>query len=268
MNLRKGEIITLKDNVWLQRQKTAGKVLADLHNELFQMIKVGYKKPLYHLDAFANNFILSNNCTPSFYQYNGFPSSICVSINKELVHGFGNRDIILKEGDVVTIDAGTTFQGAIADCAISYVVGQPKNDSIVKLLTSCQNSLNNAIGVFSPGKTIGDIGEAISKVGKEDGFGVIVNYGGHGLDYDTLHTSPFVSNDGKSGEGISIQPGMSIAIEPMFVLGKNIRTKILRDNWTVITNDIGVHFEHSVTLDEEGKCHIITEHGITVKDMF
>jgi len=99
-----------------------------------------------------------------------------------------------------------------------------------------------------------------------DGFGVIVNFGGHGIDYNKLHADPFIPNKSSVNEGVTMQAGMSIAIEPMFVLGKNVKTKTLSDKWTVITHDIGCHFEHSISLDEDGNRHIITEHGISAKD--
>lgn len=266
MTVSKGQIISLKDKDFLEKQKIAGEVVKNLHREFFKMIKgMSENLSLRKLGDFADDFIKSNNCTPTFYNYNGFPSVICTSINKELVHGFSNRDIILKTGDIIKIDVGVTYESSIADCAMTFVYGKT-TDNIMKLLLSCQESLYEAIDGFKPGNRIGIIGNIIYNKSKKDGFGVIDKYGGHGIDYDVLHAAPFISNKSKSDEGIMIQPGMSIAIEPMFVLGKNTNTKVLNDKWTVITKEIGVHFEHSVTLDENGKCHIITDHGISVKD--
>lgn len=267
MKLNQSELISLKDKDWIVRQKIAGDVVSQLHRDFFSMM-VGRASnlTLKYIGEYADQIIRKNNCIPTFYNYKGFPSVICTSLNKELVHGFSTRDIILKEGDVLKIDIGATFEYAIADCAVTYIYGKAKDDNILKLLVSCQNALHDAIDVFKPGNRIGDIGNAIFKRSKQDGFGVITAFGGHGIDYNELHSPPFVPNKSSSQEGVVIQPGMSIAIEPMFVLNKNTNTKILNDKWTVITREIGAHYEHSITLDSDGNQHIITNHGISAKD--
>jgi methionyl aminopeptidase len=264
---RRGEIIILKDKLWLKRQKYAGRVVAKTHQEFFAMIKgMASGLTLRKLGEVADTIIRQNDCTPTFLGYKGFPSVICASLNKEIVHGFATRDIELQEGDVLKIDIGATFEGAIGDCAVTYVYGKPKNDDVSKMLVSCQNALHDAIKVVEPGRRIGEIGHAIFNRSKQDGFGVITLFGGHGLSYDHLHASPFVPNKSRVDEGVTIQPGMSIAIEPMFVLNKNTNTKLAKDKWTVFTQSIGCHYEHSVTLDEDGHRHIMTEHGISAKD--
>jgi methionyl aminopeptidase len=262
-----GELISLKDNDWLKRQLIAGKVLSSIHREIFGLMK-GTATNLYlsDLDAIAKNTILQSNCTPTFYKYKGFPSTICTSLNKELVHGFSNRKIRLEQGDVLKVDIGVTFEGAIADCAFTYIYGKVKSQDHIKLLISCQDSLNSSISLLKPGVKIGVIGNSIFKKGSDDGFGVITDYGGHGLDYNTLHTTPFIPNKSREDECIIVQPGLAIAIEPMFVLGKNTRTRVMADKWTVMTADIGAHFEHSVTFDQDGNKHIITDHKLSAKD--
>jgi methionyl aminopeptidase len=267
MTPNKGEVITLKDKLWLNRQKHAGRVVARAHQEFYAMIRGrSAHLTLRKLGEVADEIIRKNDCTPTFLNYRGFPSVICASLNKELVHGFATRDIELQEGDVLKVDVGATFEGAIGDCAVTYVYGKAKNDKILKMLVSCQDTLHEAIKLMEPGRCLGEISNTIWKKAKADGFGVITEFGGHGLDYDKLHAAPFVANKSKTTEGVTIQPGMSIAIEPMFVLGKNTNTKVLNDKWTVVTRDIGCHYEHSVTLDEEGHRHIMTEHGICAKD--
>lgn len=267
-NVVKGEIITLHDDEWLRRQKIAGQVVALVHKRIFELIK-GQASNLYlcDLDAIAKNIILSHNCAPTFYKYKGFPSAICASINKELVHGFGNRKIRLEQGDVLKVDVGATFEGAIGDCAFTYIYGKPKNNKVAKLLISCQEALNESINSISLVKKLGTIGSTIFKKAQSDGFGVITKYGGHGLDYNSLHSAPFVENKSKEDDGITIQPGLAIAIEPMFVLGTNTNTRTMADKWTVMTADIGAHFEHSVTFDKNGGKHIITRHELDVKDI-
>lgn len=263
----KGELIPLKDKLWMKRQKRAGRVIAKAHQEVFGMMKgMASGLTLKTLGEVVGEVIQKNGCTPTFLNYHGFPSVICASLNKELVHGFATRDIVLKDGDVLKIDIGATYEGAIGDCAFTYVYGRVKNEQIGNMLVSCQQALHDAIDVVKPGNRIGAIGKAIWDRSRKDGFGVITNYGGHGIGYNKLHDSPFVPNKASEVTGITIQPGMSIAIEPMFVLGKNTNTKILKDGWTVVTKDIGCHYEHSVTLDEDGHLHIMTDHGLSAKD--
>lgn len=265
--MKPGEVIVLKDNLWLKRQKYAGRVVAKVHQGFYQMMRgKASGLTLRQLGEIADEVIRKNNCTPTFYQHKGFPSTICASLNKEIVHGFATRDIELKDGDVIKIDVGATFEGAIGDCAVTYVYGKLKNERVGKMLVSCQTALHEAIEVVEPGRRLGEIGRVIFDRSKKDGFGVLTMYGGHGIEYNRLHASPFVPNKSRTDEGVTFQPGMSIAIEPMFVLGKNTNTKVQKDKWTVLTRDIGCHYEHSVTLDEDGKRHIITDHGISAKD--
>lgn len=261
-----GKVVVLKDALWMKRQKHAGRVVAKSHQAIYPMIKCMSKGlTLKLIGEVVQEVIEKNDCTPTFLGYNGFPSVVCASLNKELVHGFA-RDIELQHGDVVKIDIGATFEGAIGDCAMTYVFGKPKSPKVSAMLLACQQSLHDAIAVVKPGNRLGEIGKAIWNRSKSSGFGVIVDFGGHGIDYNKLHAQPFVSNKGKSDTGLMMQPGLSIAIEPMFVLGKNTNTKLLKDKWTVVTKDIGCHYEHSVSIDENGHTHIMTDHGIDVKD--
>lgn len=263
----KGELIQLKDKLWMKRQKHAGRVVAKAHQEFFGMMRgMASGLTLRKLGEIADEIIRKNDCTPTFLNYKGFPSVICASLNKEIVHGFATRDIELQEGDVLKIDIGATFEGAIGDCAFTYVYGKVKDPKVGQMLVSCQGALHDAIMVVKPGNRIGAIGRAIWDRSKKDGFGVIIEYGGHGISYNKLHDSPFVPNKSSVDSGVTLQPGMSIAIEPMFVLGKNARTKLLKDKWTVVTKDISCHYEHSVTLDEDGHLHIMTDHGLSTAE--
>jgi methionyl aminopeptidase len=263
----KSEIVVLKDKDWLARQKIAGRVVAKAHQEIYAMIKgTASNLTLSSLNSSVEGLIRQNKCTPTFLNYRGFPSSICASLNTELVHGMGTRDIQLQNGDVLKVDIGATFEGAIGDCAVTYIYGKPKNNEVLRLLVSCQDALSDAIALVEPGRRIGELGRAIFNRSKSDGFGVVIDFGGHGIEYNKLHADPFVPNKSSVNDGVTMQPGMSIAIEPMFVLGKNVKTKTLADKWTVITHDIGCHFEHSITLDEDGNRHIITNHGISARE--
>ena len=264
---QKSEIIILKDKDWIDKQKIAGRVVAKAHNEIYAMLKgTASNLTLSKLNSLVDELIRYNNCTPTFLYYRGFPSSICASLNQELVHGIGTRDIKLKDGDVLKVDIGATFEGAIGDCAVTYVYGKIANPEIGRMLISCQEALYDAIKLVEPGRRIGELGKAIWDKSKQDKFGVITDFGGHGIDNNRLHADPFVPNKSGVNEGVKLQPGMSIAIEPMFVRGNNTRTRTLVDKWTVVTHDIGCHFEHSITIDEDGNRHIITEHGISARD--
>lgn len=261
------QIISLKDDQWLHRQQYAGEVVSSAHREIFNLFKTKSIKNLIEVESYVHDHIIKNGCENAFWKYKNFPGKICASVNNVIVHGIPSLKP-LQEGDVVKIDLGANFEGAIADCAFTYVFGKPKSKLIAQLLTSCQNALNKSIEAIEVGKNIGIIGHTIFNIAKDNNFSVIVNYGGHGIDYNKLHSNPFISNKSRENEGIIIQPGLSIAIEPMFVLGNNTNTKTdPHDKWSVYTKDIGVHFEHSVTLDKNGNKHIITNHKLNVEDM-
>lgn len=265
--MNKSQIVILKDNDWIEKQKYAGSIVAKAHNAIYDMIKgMASNLTLLQLNDLAEDIIRKNNCIPTFLNYKGFPSSICASINNELVHGFGNRNIELTNGDIIKIDIGTTFEGAIGDCAVTYVYGKVRDNNIARMLVSCQDALYDAIKVVESGRRLGEIGKSIWDRSKTDGFGVITDFGGHGIDNNKLHSEPFVNNKSSSNDGITMQPGLSIAIEPMFVNGFNAKTRMGSDKWTIFTKDIGCHWEHSITIDNNGDRHIITEHGISARD--
>lgn len=262
-----GEIINLKDNDWLQRQKKAGAVVAFIHQKIAEMMSKKACLSTKDIETFATDYIIKNKCTPTFFQYNGFPGKICASTNYTIVHGVPNNNP-LKEGDIVKIDIGATFEGTIADCAFTFIFGKTNNTEVKRMLVACQYAINKSIENIKPGKKLGIIGNTIFNISKDSGFGVLIDYGGHGIDYNRLHAPPFVANKSREDDGIIIQPGLSIAIEPMFVLNNNTNTKLLPDKWSVQTKELGCHYEHSVTLDEEGNKHIITNHGLEIEKMF
>lgn len=236
--------ITLKDQNWLDKQRVAGKIAAQTLVALQRKVEEKTTESLIELNTFAENLITSAGGTPTFKGYKGFPAGVCISVNKQLVHGIPT-DYHLVEGDVISFDLGVTIDGAIADTAITCIYGQPKSEKHVTLIKVTEESLMKGIEAISVGKRLGVIGNAISRCAKGYGFGIITKYGGHGLEWNQPHASPFVENKSDSESGIRIQPGLAIAIEPMLVLGST-DTKVLDDGWTVVTNDIGAHFEHSV----------------------
>jgi methionyl aminopeptidase len=260
----RNELISLKDEHWLAKQKIAGQCVAHVLEKcriLIEKEKVS-NLSLIDLEENALSIMRDFGCTPTFKNYKGhgaipFPSSICVSVNEKLVHGVVT-DYVLQEGDVVSVDLGATFDSVIADAASTYIYGQPKSKEISRLIETCKHALKAGIGAIKVGNRIGAIGNAIYNSTKNSGFGLVCNYGGHGINYDTPHDHPFVANKANTNEGIRIQPGLTIAIEPMLVLGST-KTRILDDGWTIVTENIGVHEEHTVFVESPDKVHIITE---------
>lgn len=246
---KSNSLIDLKDNNWLNKQRIAGKITAKTLNLLKNLVLDKTTKSLLELNNIAEEYILSSGGIPTFKGYKGFPSGVCISVNKQLVHGIPSS-YQLQDGDVVSFDLGVTVEGAIADSALTCIYGEPKNDRHVQLIKITEEALNKAIESIQIGKRLGIIGYTISKYAKQHNFEVITQYGGHGLTWNTPHTAPFVENKSDIDSGIRIQPGLSIAIEPMLVIGTT-DTKVLSDGWTVVTNDIGSHQEHSIFVHQD-----------------
>jgi methionyl aminopeptidase len=241
--------IELKNSDWLNKQRVAGKVVAKTLSLLKQLVIDKTTKSLLELNSIAEEYIYNSGCTPTFKGYKGFPSGVCISVNKELVHGIP-KDYKLEEGDVVSFDLGATFDGAIADSAITCIFGNAKDQRHIELINATEECLNKAISSIETGKQLGVIGYTISKYAKSNNFGLVTHYGGHGLSWNNPHTAPFVPNKSNLNEGIRIQPGLSIAIEPMLVIGDN-STKVLQDGWTVVTENIGAHAEHTIFIHSD-----------------
>lgn len=261
----KAEFAVLKDSLWLERQKKAAQATKECLLTFLDLTLNVKSLNLLDIEKACEQIIAKHNCTPTFYQYKGFPGKVCLSVNNTLVHGIPT-DLVLKPGDVVSLDLGATFEGAIADTALTSIVGGKASKEIVDMVIACQGALDAGCGAVKVGNNLGHIGFSIFESVKDTPYGVIVDYGGHGINYDTPHAFPFVLNKSKKDQGIPIVEGLSIAIEPMLTLKKNVNTRILGDKWSVNTKDIGCHFEHSVTVDESGVTHVVTEHGISIKD--
>ena len=258
MTFDKSELIELKDNLWFERQKVAGKCVAAVLKSSEEIIAA---KPqnlsLKDLESNAIKIIKEHGCSATFLGYKNFPSAICVSVNKHVVHGIVT-DYILQDGDVISVDLGATYEGAIGDAAKTFIYGDPKSQRIVEMLSTCEKALEIGIGAIKQGNRLGAIGNAIHKYCKDKGFGLIDKYGGHGINYNKPHAAPFVSNKSNPNEGPRFCPGMSLAIEPMLVLNGNTKTNVLNDHWTVEASDIACHFEHSIFIDKDFKVHIMT----------
>jgi methionyl aminopeptidase len=255
---------TLKNQDWLDKQRIAGKTVAKCLNHLEQRVKEKTSLTMRQLSLEAEQIILDSKCTATFKGYKGFPEACCISVNKELVHGIP-KDYVLKEGDVVSFDLGATYEGAIADAAITCIYGEPKNKKHVELVAATENALMKAINAIAVGKRLGVIGYIISRSAKGDGFNLIEQYGGHGISTDENgngipHAQPFVANKAQSNEGVRFYEGMVLAIEPMLIIG-DTKTYVTEDNWTVCGMGISAHYEHTVFIHKD-QVEIITDRNL------
>lgn len=256
-NFSENSLIVLKDDLWLKRQKHAGRCVANILKNSGDLINSNTPNlSLKDLEQLTYLYTKTLDCTPTFLNYKGFPGAACISVNKQLVHGIPT-DYILQDGDVVSVDVGATFEGAIADAARTWIYGTPKSSEHVRLLKTCREALNNAIKAVKVGERLGIIGYTIHNTVKNSGFSSVINYGGHHLSYEIPHAEVFIANKSDKNSGNRMQNGEAMAIEPMFVIGPST-TKTLSDGWTVETEGIGCHFENSITLFNN-EVHIITE---------
>jgi methionyl aminopeptidase len=247
-------MITIKSKEELKIMREAGRMVALTREHLKNHIKVGITTK--KLDKIAEDYIKSLGGTPSFKGYNGFPGSICTSVNEVVVHGIPSN-LKLKEGDIISIDIGVYYNGFHADSAWTYGVGKISEEN-QKLLDVTLASLYEGIKEAKVNNRVGDISHAIESYVKPHGYGIVEEFTGHGIGRN-LHEDPYVPNFGKPKTGALLRSGMTICIEPMINLGtKNVR--ILQDNWTTVTLDKknSAHFEHMVAITEDGY-EILTE---------
>ena len=256
-NFATNMIVSLKDDKWLQYQRIAGRIASDALIALEKEVENRTQLSMIDLNAMAEEIITKAGGIPTFKGYgsksNPFPTGVCISINQALVHGIPT-DYKLKEGDIVSFDLGVTIEGAIADTAITCVYGGLANARSHHrvVVSKTQHALEQGIRAIKVGNRLGCIGQAIYKTARSAGdVCVINNYGGHGLDWNLAHAAPFVANKSTDTEGIFIQPGLTLAIEPMLVCGSDATTTTGKDGWTVYTKDIGAHWEHSVFVHQD-----------------
>ena len=241
-------MITLKSKREIELLKEAGHIVYLTHQYLRPHIKAGIKTK--ELDSLAEKFIRSKGATPSFKGYEGFPSTLCISINDEVVHGFPS-DRVLQDGDIISIDIGACYKGYHGDSAWTYTVGEVSDDAKY-LLEHTEKALYEGIKQAKVGNRIGDISYAVEKYATEHNLGVVKELVGHGVG-TSVHESPDVPNYGTKGTGPKIRDGMVIAIEPMLTLGSP--DIYVEDNdWTIKTEDssLSAHFEHTIAITNEG----------------
>ena len=247
--------IQIKNIEQLKLMRRAGLLVGQTLELLRESIKPGMTTDA--LDAIAAANIKRGGGTSNFLGYHGFPATICVSVNEEIVHGIpGSR--IINDGDVVSIDCGAIIEGWHGDAAISIGVGSV-NPEDQKLMDVCKESMWRGIAAGKNGAKLSDIGYAIEQyINSQGTYGILQEYGGHGIGTE-MHQEPHVLNFGRAGQGPEIVAGLALAIEPMITRG-SARTKVLRDDWTVVSTDSsrGAHFEHSYVICPDGKPFVLT----------
>lgn len=241
-------LITIKSDREIELMKKAGNIVYQTHQYLKPFLKEGITTK--ELDRLAEDFIRKHDATPSFKGYEGFPASICTSINNQVVHGIpGNRK--LKNGDIISIDIGACYKGFHGDSAWTHPVGEIDSDKKY-LLEHTEKALYEGIKQVKPGNRVGDIAYAIEQYATKHNLGVVKELVGHGVG-TSVHEDPEVPNYGKKGTGTLLKEGMVIAIEPMLNLG-TADIYMLDDDWTIETDDgmPSAHFEHTVAVTKDG----------------
>ncbi|MDP3047182.1 MAG: type I methionyl aminopeptidase [Chloroflexota bacterium] len=245
--------IVIKSAGELAVMRKAGRVVAVTLAALARQVRPGMTT--LELDRLAEFTIRAQGATPSFKGYRGFPASVCVSVNEEVVHGIPGKRV-LREGEIVSLDVGAIFEGMQGDAALTVPVGQVST-RMQTLMRVTQVALAAGIQEARVGNRLGDISAAIQKVAEGAGFSVVREYGGHGVGR-SMHEDPHIPNWGQPGTGILLKAGMTLALEPMVNVGK-YQVRVKSDNWTVVTVDgqPSAHFEHTVAITE-GEPEILT----------
>ena len=242
-------MITIKSSRDFEKMAHAGATVAEVLKTLRLAARPGVS--MLELDAMAAEVVRRRDCVPSFLGYHGFPATICTSPNDVIVHGIPD-DYRLREGDILSVDAGAIYQGFHGDAAVTFPIGQVP-DEVRNLIDATERALWAGIAEIRPGARLGDIGAAVHDVGTAAGLGVVREYVGHGIGRQ-MHEDPQVPNYGTPGKGLKLRTGMALCIEPMFNLG-GAATLVRPDGWTVVTADgsPSAHFEHTVALTEDGR---------------
>lgn len=228
--------------------KQAGNVVALVHAVMKDAVKEGVTTK--ELDELAYKIIKANKADPTFLGYNGFPATICASVNEQVVHGIPSHDVILKKGDIISVDVGATLKGFVGDSAWTYAVGEISEEKQM-LLKATEESLFAGLEYMKSGERLENVAGAIEDVAKKYNLGIVRQYGGHGVGRQ-MHEDPFVFNY-RTNNSLILQKGMTIAIEPMLNLGCD-DVVVLDDKWTVVTKDkkASGHFEHTVHVTDNG----------------
>jgi methionyl aminopeptidase len=241
-------MVTLKSAREIETMRRSGKITSKVLTDLMQAVRPGISTR--DLDEMAERGIRELGGIPTFKGYHGFPASICASVNEQVVHGIPG-DYVLREGDLLSIDIGTTFEGYVSDSAVTVPVGNIAQNAR-RLLEVTQECLMVGIAQMKRGNHVGDIGAAVQQHAESHGYGVVRELVGHGVGR-AMHEEPQVPNYGKPGTGMELRPGLVLAVEPMITEGK-YQVEVLKDGWTIVTADgkLAAHFEHTIAVTDDG----------------
>ena len=249
-------MIVRKSPAEVETMAKAGRVVARMHENVRDAIRPGVSTA--DLDEIAENEVRRSGAIPSFKGYGGFaarrgfPATLCISLNDEIVHGIPSPDRILREGDLVKIDAGAIVEGYHGDSAATWIVGDSAPPEVLDLVARTRAAMWSGLLAAQDGNRLTDISASVESVAKPYGYGVVKEYVGHGIGR-ALHEDPQVPNYGRAGRGPKLVPGLVLAVEPMFNLG-TAATRVLDDDWTVVTDDgaLSSHWEHTVAITPDG----------------
>ena len=242
-------MIKIKSQAEIEQMKKAGALSKMALRHVGALVRPGVST--FELDQLAEQIIRMHGGKPAFKGYGGFPGTICASVNDAVVHGIPNPEVILRDGDIVSIDTGAVVDGWVGDNAWTFFVGTPAPE-VKALCEVTRDCLKAAIDAAVPGNRIGDVGSAVQTLAESHGYGVIREYVGHGVGH-RMHEEPNVPNYGKPGRGVELVPGMVIAIEPMITMGSN-HVVLGKDGWLVSTKDHlpAAHFENTIAITTDG----------------
>ena len=246
--------ITIKSSREIELMRESGRLLALVHDELANMIRPGISTK--QIDKVCEEIIRSYGCTPNFLHYQGYPASVCVSVNEEVVHGIPSNSRIIREGDIVSLDMGLIYHGYHSDAARTHAVGQISPEAR-QLIDVTRQSFYEGIKMARPGMHLHDISNAIAAYVTSYGYGIVKALVGHGIG-TSLHEEPQIPNFAQRRKGPKLRPGMTLAIEPMINMGTG-DVKWLDDDWTVVSADhsLSAHYENTILITE-GEAEILT----------
>ena len=239
--------ITIKSEREIELMAEAGKILERVHNELEKALRPGMSTK--DIDTLGEEIIRSYGCIPSFLNYNGYPASICVSVNNEVVHGIPSKKRVIQEGDIVSLDAGVIYKGYHSDAARTHGVGEISKEA-KQLIEVTRQSFFEGIKYAKAGNHLNDISAAVQAYAEKFGYGVVRDLVGHGIG-EHLHEDPEVPNFARRRKGIRLQAGMTLAVEPMINVGRP-GVRWLDDEWTVVTEDgsLASHYENTILITD------------------
>ena len=250
-------MITIKNSAQISKMREAGALLHEVLTQLRGKIQPGV--PTYELNQYAEKLIRSFGATPSFLNYQGFPASICASVDSQVVHGIPSKKTVLKEGQIISVACGLILDGWQSDSAFTAPVGKVSEEA-QRLIDVTEESFFEALKVAREGNRISDIGHAVQQYVESRGFSTVRALCGHGIGRE-MHEDPQVPNYGIPGHGVRLRRGMTICIEPLIAAG-DYHVKTLRDGWTVVTTDGSLcsHYEHTIAITD-GEPELLTYPG-------